>query len=189
MNFQKFVKFGICAMVLSTIFVSVCAASVSSDMAKYSSANDKEFNKLNAQAMKDFTKISTIASSKKNTYPAVFSDSANFENSNVPRAVEILNKDSVRLYSANGQIETMKISAVDKKYEFHVFTKGTKSFKTDGSLSGNAKSLKNLVPKKSVQPTKNAKKVATSSKNNTSNPKKVKFGYCHYCGKYHHNPK
>ncbi|MFA7170037.1 MAG: hypothetical protein WC178_04255 [Candidatus Paceibacterota bacterium] len=189
MNFRKLVKIGICAMVLSAIFVNVCAASVSSDMTKYSNANEKEFNKLNAQAVKDFTKISSLASSKKNTYPAVFSDSANFENSNVPRAVEILNKDSVRLHSANGQIETMKISAVDKKYEFHVFTKGTKSFKTDGSLSGNAKSLKNLVPKKSVQPAKHTKKVTTSPKKVKDSPKKVKCGYCHKCGKYHRNPR
>jgi len=186
MNFRKFVKIGTCALVLFTIFVSVGAASVSSDMKKYTSANDKEFNKLNAQAMKDFSKISTLASTRKNTYPAVFSDSANFENSNVPRAVEILDSKNVKLYSANGKTENMKISDVDKKYEFHVFTKGTISFKTDGSLSGNAKTLKSLIPKETKKVTTTPKKVNHTVKKHTD---KVKFGYCHYCGKYHSNPK
>ena len=136
MNFKQLVKLGICTMVLFALFVNVCAATVESDMKKYDTANEKQFNQLE----KDFqTQYKHFAGTKN---VIVISSSANFENSNCVRHFEVLKNARLRLTDYKGRTETISVKKLQNKYECYMMAKAPKTFDTSGALSSNFNALK-----------------------------------------------
>lgn len=136
MNFKQLVKIGICAMVLSSIFVNVCAASVASEQKRYDTANEKQFEQLEKSFKCQYSKFAGT----KNVI--VISSSANFENCNSVRHFTVLNGGKLRLTDYKGRTETVSVKELQNKYECYVMAKAPKHFDTSGSLSSNFNALK-----------------------------------------------
>ena len=136
MNFKKLVKIGICAMVLSSIFVNVCAASVASEQKRYDTANEKQFEQLE----KSFKCQYAHFAGTKNVI--VISSSANFECCNSVRHFTVLNGGKLRLTDYKGRTETVTVKSLQNKYECYVMAIAMKTFDTSGSLSSNFNALK-----------------------------------------------
>jgi hypothetical protein len=140
---KTIVKTIICALLVSVVLVSVGAASVSSDLKKYDSANEKQFKQLE----KSFKCQYSHFAGHKNVI--VISSSANFETCNIVRAFMVLPDGKLRLTDYKGKVETIAIKTLQSKYESHFFTKAPKTFDTSGRLSDN---LSQLKVKKTIPP-------------------------------------
>lgn len=141
---QKIVKVLICALLVSVVLVSVGAASVSSDLKKYDSANEKQFKQLE----KSFKCQYSHFAGQKNII--VISTSANFETCNIVRSFTVVPGGKLRLTDYKGKVETVTVKFLQSKYESHFFTKAPKTFDTSGRLSDNLSQLKvsKVTPKK-----------------------------------------
>ncbi len=136
MNFKKIVKVVVCALVLSSIFVNVCAASVDAEQKRYDTANEKQFQQLENSFKCQYSKFAGT----KNVI--VISSSANFECCNSVRHFTVLNGGKLRLTDYKGRTETVTVKSLQNKYECYVMAKAMKTFDTSGSLSSNFNALK-----------------------------------------------
>lgn len=138
MNFKQLVRIGICALVMSTIFVNVGTAAVSTEMKKYETANEKQFTQLEKSFKCQYSQFAGT----KNVI--VLSMSANFENCNVVRHFTVLSNGRLRLTDYKGRTETVKVKDIQNKYECYVMAKAPRTFDTSGSLSSNFNALKRV---------------------------------------------
>jgi hypothetical protein len=136
MNFKQLVKIALCTFVLSLIFVNVGAASVSSEMQKYDTANEKQFMQLEKSFKCQYSQFAGT----KNVI--VISMSANFENSNCVRHFTVLENAKLRLTDYKGRTETVSVKELQNKYECYMMAKAPKTFDTSGALSSNFNALK-----------------------------------------------
>ncbi|MDD2628165.1 MAG: hypothetical protein PHD20_04725 [Clostridia bacterium] len=131
MNYKQLVKICVCALVLSTTFVSVCAASVDSEQARYANADEKTFEQMENSFQCQYKQFAGTED------VIVISDSANFENCNSVRHYVNLDNAKIRLIDYKGRTETLSVKDLQNKYECYVFAKAPQTFDNSGSLSAN----------------------------------------------------
>jgi hypothetical protein len=143
MNFRKLMNVLVCTLVLSIGLVSVGAASVSSEMIKYDSANEAQFKALEKSFMNQYEQLT-----KQNDNIVIISNSANFENYNVVRTYEDLGNGQIKLTDYRGRTETTDLKMLRSTYECHFFNNDApEEFDTSGTVSSN-----NLKVSKKVKP-------------------------------------
>jgi hypothetical protein len=145
---KAIIKTVLSVLALCTIFTSVCAASVSTDINKYNTATEKQFSVLEKQAAKDFNSCLRYSKTHSGWNVLEVSDSANFETCNVLYSYKISGK-TISLINAKGQKSSTTFKELNK-FEAHFFTNKNIKYITDGSLAGNLNQFKKSVDKKTT---------------------------------------